>query len=148
MARCVPQQDGAELQQEMIEWICLDLTLRGMENKLTSQIINAAYQVHNELGFGFLEQVYQKALKLILDLNDLENKLEHKVEVTFRNQSIGHYFADVVVEDEVVIELKAVKELCPEHSAQLINYLKAGNYKIGLLINFGSAKLEFKRLHS
>ncbi|MCZ6671461.1 MAG: GxxExxY protein [Verrucomicrobia bacterium] len=119
-----------------------------MENKLTSLIIKAAYDVHNELGFGFLEKIYQRALKLVLDEIGLESNLEQKVEVLFRNQYIGEYFADVIVSDEVVLELKAVKELCPEHSAQLINYLKAGNYKTGLLINFGAPKLEFKRLYS
>ena len=78
----------------------------------------------------------------------LKNKLEEKVEVLFRSHSVGEYFAVVVVENEIVVELKAVKELVPEHSAQLINYLKAGRYKTGLLINFGGPKLEFKRLHS
>ena len=119
-----------------------------MENKLTSLIIKAAYEVHNELGFGFLEQVYQSAIKLVLDENDVESKREQRVDVLFRKQPIGHYFADVVVENEVVVELKAVKELHPEHSAQLINYLKAGHFKQGLLINFGAPKLEFKRLYS
>jgi len=119
-----------------------------MENNLTSQIIKAAYDVHNELGFGFLEQVYQSALKLVLDEMKLEAKREQKVEVLFRNHPIGHYFADIVVSDEVVIELKAVNELHPKHSAQLINYLKAEKFKQGLLINFGSPKLEIKRLYS
>ncbi|QXD29628.1 GxxExxY protein [Opitutia bacterium ISCC 52] len=78
----------------------------------------------------------------------LDSKREQKVEVLFRNHPIGHYFADIVVSDEIVIELKATKELHPNNSTQLINYLKAGRFKQGLLINFGSPKLEIKRLYS
>ena len=70
-----------------------------------------------------------------------------KIDITSKIM-IGYYFADMIVEDEVVVELKAVRELCPEHSAQLINYLKAGRYKTGLLVNFGDPKLVFKRLYS
>ena len=119
-----------------------------MKEDLTSKIIKALYEVHNELGPGFLEQVYQNALRIVFDQYGLKCEFEKKVEATFRDHPIGSYFADVIVEDEVVLELKAVKELCPEHSAQLINYLKAGKYKTGLLINFGAPKIEFKRLYS
>ena len=123
-------------------------TTEWMKKDLTSKIIKALYEVHNELGPGFLEQVYQSALRIVFEQYELRCEFEKKVEVTFRDQRIGAYFADVIVEDEVVLELKAVKELCPEHSAQLINYLKAGQYKTGLLINFGAPKLDFKRLYS
>ena len=119
-----------------------------MKEDLTSKIIKALYEVHNELGPGFLEQVYRNALRIVFEQYELRCEFEKKVEVTFRDQPIGPYFADVIVEDEVVLELKAVKELCPEHSAQLINYLKAGKYKTGLSINFGAPKIEFKRLYS
>ena len=119
-----------------------------MKKDLTSKIIKALYEVHNELGPGFLEQVYQNALRIVFRQFELKCESEKKVEVTFRDQLIGYYFADMIVEAEVVLELKAVRELCPEHSAQLINYLKAGRYKTGLLVNFGAPKLEFKRLYS
>lgn len=119
-----------------------------MKNNLTSKIIKALYGVHNELGPGFLEQVYQNALRIVFEQFELQCEFEKKVVVAFRGQPIGIYFADLIVEDEVVLELKAVRELCPEHSAQLINYLKAGRYKTGLLVNFGAPKLEFKRLYS
>ena len=119
-----------------------------MNEDLTSKIIKALYEVHNELGPGFLEQIYQNALKIVFEQYELRCEFEKKVEVSFRDQPIGSYYADVIVEDEVVLELKAVRKLCPEHSAQLINYLKAGKYKTGLIVNFGAPKIEFKRLYS
>jgi GxxExxY protein len=111
---------------------------------LTSRIIECAYKVHNELGFGFLESVYQNALLIELTKSGLKAEKEKPIKITYSGQIIGDYFADVVVEDKVILELKAVKEIHPKHEAQLVNYLKATGMEIGLLINFGQS-VEIKR---
>ena len=112
--------------------------------ELTSKIIECAYKVHNTLGFGFLEVVYQNALLIELIKAGLQAEKEKKIKVYYDNQVIGDYMADIIVEDKVILELKSVKELHPAHSAQLINYLKATSLEIGLLINFGES-VEIKR---
>ena|SRR3989338_3718963 len=118
-----------------------------IHEKLTEKIIEACFEVINELGAGFLESVYEKALLIVLKEKRL--KAEHQVplSVKFRGKSVGDFFADILVEGAVILELKAVSKLSPEHSAQLINYLKATGIDVGLLINFGNPKLEYRRLH-
>ena len=111
---------------------------------LTSKIIACAYKIHNTLGFGFLEAVYQNALLIELMKAGLQAEKEKKIKVYYQNQLIGDYMADIIVEDKIILELKSVKELHPAHSAQLINYLKATGIEIGLLINFGES-VEIKR---
>jgi GxxExxY protein len=111
---------------------------------LTSKIIACAYKIHNTLGFGFLEAVYQNALLIELMKAGLQAEKEKKIKVYYQNQLVGDYMADIIVEDKVILELKSVKELHPAHSAQLINYLKATGIEIGLLINFGES-VEIKR---
>ncbi len=106
--------------------------------------IECTYKVHNTLGFGFLESVYQNALLIELIKADLQAEKEKKIQVHYHNQLVGDYIADIIVEDKVIFELKSVKELHPAHSAQLINYLKATSLEIGLLINFGES-VEIKR---
>ncbi|MCD6297207.1 MAG: GxxExxY protein [Deltaproteobacteria bacterium] len=104
---------------------------------LTEKIIKAAYKVHNILGFGFLEKVYQNALMLELKRMGLEASSEMPIKVYYQDQIVGEYVADIVVEDKVILELKAVKELAEIHEVQLVNYLKATGIEVGLLINFG-----------
>ena len=111
---------------------------------LTSKIIECAYKVHNTLGFGFLEAVYQNALLIELIKVGLQAEKEKKIQVHYHNQLVGDYAADIIVEKTVILELKSVKELHPAHSAQLVNYLKATGIEIGLLINFGES-VEIKR---
>jgi len=111
---------------------------------LTAKIIECAYKVHNTLGFGFLETVYQNALLIELLKTGLRTEKEKKIKVYYQNQLAGDYAADIIVEDTVILELKSVKDLHPVHSAQLINYLKATGIEIGLLINFGES-VEIKR---
>ena len=115
------------------------------KKKLTGKIIGACIEVSNELGVGFLESVYEKALLIALIEKGLHVEEQVPLEVTFRNQIVGTFYADILVENDIVIELKAVKSLKPEHEAQLINYLKASGKHIGLLVNFGKPKLEWKR---
>lgn len=114
--------------------------------ELTKTIIGCAFEVINELGSGFLESVYHNALRLALEQKGLSVVCQHAIAVIFRGQSVGDFYADLFVEGVVIVELKAVKALAPEHQAQVINYLKATGIEVGLLINFGNAKLEIKRL--
>jgi GxxExxY protein len=112
--------------------------------ELTGQIIQCAYKVHNTLGFGFLEAVYQNALLIELGINGLKAVKETPIRVSYEGQNVGEYVADILVEDQIILELKSIKELHPAHEAQLINYLKATGLEVGLLINFGE-RVEIKR---
>ena len=115
--------------------------------ELTHQIIGACFEVANELGHGFVESVYQRALLIALRAKGLRAEPEVALRVHFRGQSVGEFAADLVVEEKVLVELKAVKTLAPEHQAQVINYLKATGLSVGLLVNFGSPRLEHKRCY-
>lgn len=115
-------------------------------NEITEKIIGASYTVANALGNGFLEKVYENALVVELNLLGLKVESQRKLEVFYKDICVGEYFADLYVENEVVVELKSAKTLASVHQAQLLNYLKATKKKIGLLINFGSAKVEIQRV--
>ena len=112
---------------------------------ITKAVIGCAFEVINELGAGFLESVYEKALLLALRQKGLSALSQHPVKVMFRGECVGDFLADIFVEGKVIVELKAVKAIAPEHQAQIINYLNATGIEVGLLINFGNPKLEFKR---
>jgi GxxExxY protein len=113
--------------------------------EITKAIIGCAFEVINELGAGFLESVYERSLLLALRQKGLSAIVQHPVKVMFRNECVGDFYADIFVEEKVIVELKAVKAIVPEHHAQIINYLNATGIEVGLLINFGNAKLEYKR---
>ncbi|MBE9529689.1 MAG: GxxExxY protein [Proteobacteria bacterium] len=113
-------------------------------SNLTEKIIKAAYTVHNVLGFGFLEKVYQNALIIELRKMGLSILSEETITVYYENEIVGEYVADIVVEGKVILELKAVKELTEIHEVQLVNYLKATGIEVGLLINFGHS-VQIKR---
>ena len=115
-----------------------------IDKELTGKIIHAAYIVHNILKFGFLESVYQKALKKELVSMGLKCECEKPLDVYYKGEIVGHFVTDILVEDKVIIELKAVKALKEEHEWQLVNYLTATGIEVGLLINFGH-DLEVKR---
>ena len=112
--------------------------------EITAKIIDCAYKVHRELGFGFLESVYQNALVIELARAGLESEREKRIQVCYGGQVVGDFVADILVEQKVILELKSVSQVNPAHEAQLINYLKATGMKVGLLINFGE-KVEIKR---
>ncbi len=118
-----------------------------LHKEITERIIEACYEVANELGAGFLESVYEKALLVALREKGIDAASQVPMAVSFRGQDVGEFFADIIVESKVVVEVKAVKRLLPEHSAQVINYLKATGMEVGLLVNFGGPKVEIKRLH-
>jgi GxxExxY protein len=115
--------------------------------ELTAKILEACFEVANELGHGFLESVYRRALIVVLRQKGLSVEAEVSLQVMFRGESMGDFCADLIVERQVLVELKAAKALAPEHQAQVINYLKATGLEVGLLINFGTPRIEFKRLH-
>lgn len=112
---------------------------------LTATIIKCFYSVYNELGSGFLEKVYENAFCYELQQNGLFVETQKKIDVFYKSQCVGEYFADMVVEDCIIIELKVVRKLLDQHSAQLLNYLKATSFEVGLLFNFGE-DAEFKRM--
>ena len=111
---------------------------------LTEKIIKAAMTVHNILGFGCMEKVYKNSLMIELELSDLK-AIQQPVRVFNKEKLVGDYIADVIVEDKIIVELKSIENLNKIHEVQLVNYLKAVNMEVGLLLNFGKEKLEFKR---
>lgn len=115
---------------------------------LTERILQACFEVSNELGTGFLESVYEKALIVALAQKGLDVRSQVALKVRFRNVIVGEFYADLIVNDLILIELKAVSRVLPEHKAQVINYLKSTEIDIGLLVNFGNPKLEYFRLNS
>lgn len=111
---------------------------------LSSEIIRRFYIVYNKLGYGFLEKVYEKALKYELEKVGFQVDRQKPINVYYETELVGEYFADLLVENKIIIELKASESLCEEHEHQLINYLKATDTEVGLLLNFGK-KPEVKR---
>ncbi len=113
---------------------------------LTKAIIEAIIKVHQTLGPGFLESIYRNALIIELAARGLSGESERQITVYYEGKPVGRHVLDVVVNEEVVLELKAVDELCAAHYAQLRSYLKASGIKTGLLVNFGSEKADFRRV--
>ena len=124
-----------------------DLEKHTLHEDLTEKILQSCFDVMNELGSGFLEAVYKNALFVALKEKGLKVEVEKRYEVRFRGRKIGVYIADLIIEESVIVELKCCQLLIGEHQAQLINYLKVSGVSVGLLINFGKRKIDFKRLH-
>jgi GxxExxY protein len=117
-----------------------------IEDALTERVIGCAFKVQNTLGCGFLEKVYENALHHECRKSGLEVQAQHPIQVFYDQAIVGEYLADLLVEDRLLIELKAVKALDDIHLAQCLNYLKATGLKTCLLLNFGSPNLEIKRI--
>lgn len=115
-----------------------------LHRDITDKIIKAFYNVYNSLGYGFLEKVYENAMMIELRKMDLQVQKQVPIKVYYEEQLVGQYYADIMVEKTIIVELKAAEGLCEEHEFQLINYLKATELEIGLLINFGKTP-QFKR---
>jgi len=113
---------------------------------VTEAIIGAAFEVHNVLGYGFLEKVYQKSMQEELIRRGHSCSTESKLTVKYKGVIVGEFYADLLVDEVVVVEIKVAKDYRSEDEAQLLNELKASEIKIGLLINFGRDKVEFKRM--
>ncbi len=115
-----------------------------LHKDLTNRIINCFYTVYNTLGFGFLEKVYENSLMIELQKQGIKAERQKPIRVYYDDFQVGEYFADIMVDDSIIIELKAAECLMEEHELQLINYLKGTDKEIGLLLNFGK-KPEFRR---
>jgi GxxExxY protein len=112
---------------------------------ITKEIIGAAFEVHTVLGYGFLEKVYQRAMQVELRLRGFKAEIGREILVVYKNEEVGFYKADLFVNDLVLVELKVAKSYVADDEPQLLNELKATSTKVGLLINFGKRKVEFKR---
>jgi len=117
-----------------------------MDNELSQRVIGCAFEVSNTLGAGFFEKIYEKALCVEFENKGISYKCQEPVIVNYKGSVVGEYVTDIIVEDYLLFELKAVKVLCSEHEAQLLNYLKATGLSFGLLLNFGKPKLGIKRM--
>ncbi|KUG25092.1 hypothetical protein ASZ90_005080 [hydrocarbon metagenome] len=115
-----------------------------LHSDITEKIIKAFFIVYNYLGYGFLEKVYENAMMIELRKMGLKCENQKPLKVYYYNDEIGSYFADIIVEEKVIVELKAAESLVMENEMQLVNYLKATDIEVGLLLNFGK-KPEFKR---
>ena len=115
-------------------------------NQITEKIIGCAYHVLNTLGAGFLEKVYENALAVSVSRMGLSVEQQRRVEVNFENVIVGEYFADLLIEGQVIVEIKAAKSISDAHIAQTLNYLKATGMRVALILNFGTTKLGVRRL--
>jgi len=117
-----------------------------LHSEITGLILKAFYNVYNSLGYGFLEKVYENALVIELKKLDLKCEQQKAIEVFYDNKVVGIYYADLVVNDVVIIELKAAEALCKSNEAQLVNYLRASKIEVGVLLNFGKEPQHKKRV--
>jgi len=113
--------------------------------ELTEKIIGCAYRVYNNMGFGFLESVYEKCLLIELKKEGFQAETQKPVTVTYGGEVVGEFKADMLVEDAIILELKSVNQIAKAHEIQLVNYLVATSKPVGLIINFGEEKVEVKR---
>ena len=113
--------------------------------ELTEKIIGCAYRVYNTMGFGFLESVYEKCLLIELHKAGLEAESQKPIKVSYEGRIVGDFIADIIVNDEIILELKSVRSIVKAHQAQLVNYLIATGKEVGLIINFGQHEVDIKR---
>ena len=115
------------------------------KEEITHKIIGSAYNVYNQLGFGFLESVYRKSMVIELKKTNLEVEEEVPLKVYYDDEVVGEFYIDLLIDHEIVVELKSVQNLIKEHEVQLVNYLNGLRMELGLLINFGPSGVEVKR---
>ena len=114
--------------------------------ELTEKIIGCTYKVYNTMGFGFLESVYEKALLIELKKTGLTVEVQKPITVYYFDEVVGDFYADIIVNNQIILELKSVRRIVKAHESQLVNYLVATKRDVGLLINFGNTSLQFKRV--
>jgi len=114
--------------------------------ELSFQVMSSVFEVHNVLGSGFLEKVYENALVREFGIRNIPVETQKEISVSYKGEDVGMYYADILVDGKIIIELKAVEKLSRLHEAQLLNYLKATGIKLGYLLNMGSKSVEYKRL--
>ena len=112
--------------------------------ELTEKIIEIYYRVYNKLGYGFLEKIYENAMMIEFKKENISAVSQSAIKVLYEGEIVGEYFADILISDKIILEIKAAKNIAEEHEAQLLNYLKATNIQVGLLLNYGP-KPNFKR---
>jgi len=117
-----------------------------IHKELVYQVVGCAMKVHQELGYGFLEKVYENSLMHLLNKENIQTKQQYPVPVHFDSVIVGEYYADIMIENKILIELKTVERITNAHFAQVLNYLKATGIRLGLLLNFGPRKLEYERI--
>ena len=114
--------------------------------EVTKEIIGAAYNVYNKMGFGYLEKVYENCMLIELSkIKEFDIKSQCPIKVEYDGVDVGDYVADLIVNDSIIIELKSIRHLLPIHEVQLVNYLKSIGFDLGLLINFGEQKVDVRR---
>lgn len=124
----------------------MDANERELVNNLIEKVIGAVYEVANVLGAGFLEKVYERALVKELGMRGLHAEAQVPIQVSYKDESVGDYYADILVERKLIVELKCAERLGNDHLAQCLNYLKATGHEIELLVNFQHPKVEWKRV--
>jgi GxxExxY protein len=129
------QDQGQDMQEELVHF------------GLTKMILKCCFEVMNTLGTGFLESIYKNSLLIAMIDSGLKVSTDRGFEVIFHGRKVGIFIPDLIVENAVIVELKSCEHLLAEHQTQLINYLAVTNVQVGLLVNFGKRKLEYKRLH-
>ena len=112
---------------------------------LSYKVVGLAMEVHNKLGYGFLEKVYENALMVLLRREGIDAKQQVPLTVYFESEIVGEYDVDIIVENKIILELKAVEKIIDAHRAQVLNYMKATEIRLVLLINFGKERLEYER---
>ncbi len=117
-----------------------------MDRKISERVISCVFEVSNELGAGFLESVYEHALCIEMKRNEIAYQRQKPIVVTYKREIVGDYVADIIVENRLLLELKALSGLTRQHEAQVMNYLKATGINVGLLINFGTPKASIRRI--
>ena len=123
----------------------MDTEKEFLYKELTGEIIESAYNVHNTLGCGLLEKIYENSLAWELELRGRKVSLQKEYKVVYRKKEVGIYYADLVVDNKVIVEVKAVENIDDIHRAQLLNYLKVSGLRIGLIMNFAKPKLKYER---
>ncbi len=108
-----------------------------LHSEITGLVLKAFFKVYNQLGYGFLEKVYENAMMIELRKMGLKCTQQTSIQVYYETEKVGSYLADIIVKDCVILELKAAENIAPEHEAQLVNYLRATDLEVGLLLNFG-----------
>lgn len=124
----------------------MDANERESLNLLFEKVVGAVYEVANTLGSGFLEKVYERALKTELNHLGINVEAQAPIQIQYKGKIVGDYYADLLVEDKLIVELKCVDTLSNEHFAQTLNYLKATGHHVALLVNFQRPKVEWKRI--
>ena len=114
--------------------------------ELSYQVMGAIFEVHQQLGPGFIESVYEKALLEELSNRNIKTETQKPISLNYKGKKVGTHRLDLVVEDKIVLELKTVERFCISHQAQLISYLKASGYKLGILVNFSKKQVEYSRM--